>query len=101
MPKTITKAALCEHLATTMAFDKPVATRLVEAFFQEMSEVLAMGENVKLTGLGSFTLTQKSARFARNFETKAAVFIPARKVVTFKAGQMLKEKVKQSNLGVE
>jgi len=98
LKKGITKAILSEHLVTTMAFDKPVATRLVEEFFVQIAEGLVQGEEVKVSGLGNFSLHDKKSRLGRNPKTKQAVLIPARRVVAFKAGQKLKDRVKQTIL---
>lgn len=96
--KGITKAILCDYLATTMAFDKLIATRLVEEFFGQIAEELVRGESVKVSGLGNFSLHHKKPRLGRNPKTKQPVLISARRVVAFKAGQKLKERVKQDIL---
>ena len=96
--KHCTKAILCEHLATTMAFDKPVATQLVEEFFNQIAAALVKGEAVKIAGLGNFYLRQKKSRLGCNPKTQQPVQIAARRVVVFKAGQKLKERVKHGVL---
>lgn len=96
--KGITKAVLCEHLATSMAFDKSLATRFVEEFFIQVRASLMRGEQVKIAGLGNFNPVYKKSRLARNPKTKEPVLIPPRQTVTFKAGQKLKERVKHGRL---
>lgn len=96
--KGITKAALCEHLATSMAFDKSVAICFVEEFFIQVRASLMRGEQVKIAGLGNFNPVHKKSRLARNPKTKQVVWISPRQTVTFKAGQKLKERVKHRRL---
>ncbi|MSQ57522.1 MAG: hypothetical protein EXR35_08455 [Limnohabitans sp.] len=54
---------------------------------------LVAGRDVKITGLGNFEVRTKNARPGRNPRTGALVPISARRVITFKASNMLKEKI--------
>ncbi len=94
----LTKAALCEHLVATMAFDKPTATLLVEEFFNQIACALVKGEDVKISGLGNFSLYHKSSRLAQNPRSQQPIWIGSKKVVVFKAGQKLKRQVKEGVL---
>ena len=61
-----------------------------------ISERLAAGEEVKLTGFGNFNTRMKAPRPGRNLHTGETVPIAARRVVTFHASQRLKEAVQQA-----
>ena len=61
---------------------------------ENYKNALKNGEEVKVSGFGNFQLKDKPARPGRNPRTGEDVEITARRVVTFKSGQKLKEKVK-------
>jgi integration host factor subunit alpha len=90
---TLTKVDMAESLFKELGFDKREAHDLVDLFFQEMKASLAAGEQVKLSGFGNFELRDKSERPGRNPKTGEDVLIPARRVVTFSAGQKLRARV--------
>ena len=66
---------------------------MVEAILGHMTEALAAGENVKISGFGTFLLRDKSERIGRNPKTGVEVPITPRRVMTFRASQMLKDRV--------
>ena len=65
----------------------------MEQFFEEIPLCLENNEQVKLSGFGNFDLRDKRQRPGRNPKTGEEIPILARRVVTFKAGQKLKERV--------
>ncbi|MGC9386146.1 MAG: integration host factor subunit alpha [Hydrogenovibrio sp.] len=89
----LTKADLAETLSDNFGFNKRESKELVEQFYNEMSEVLIKGEQIKLSGFGNFELKDKSARPGRNPRTGEDVPISARRVVTFKPGQKLRAQI--------
>lgn len=91
----LTKADLAERLFTDIGINKREAKDLVEYFFEEIREALEHGRNVKLSGFGNFCLRDKTTRPGRNPKTGEEIPISARRVVTFRAGQKLKERVEQ------
>jgi integration host factor subunit alpha len=58
-----------------------------------MCEALARGENVKISGFGTFVLRDKSARVGRNPKTGVEVPITPRRVLTFRPSQIMREHV--------
>ncbi|MEL6710204.1 MAG: integration host factor subunit alpha [Pseudomonadota bacterium] len=89
----LTKADMAENLFLRMGLNKLEANDLVEAFFDEISQSLASGEAVKLSGFGNFQLLDKPARPGRNPKTGDRVIIDARRVATFRAGNKLRDRV--------
>lgn len=69
------------------------ATRAVNVLLGTISERLAQGESVSLSGFGSFDRVERAPRTGRNPRTGQAVPIPARKAVRFKPAKDLKDKV--------
>ena len=91
---TLTKSDIVEDLNNEIGLNKREAKELVDMFFNYIKDLLSEGHDVKLSGFGNFQLRNKSARPGRNPRTGEDVEISARKVVTFKSGQKLKESVK-------
>jgi integration host factor subunit alpha len=68
---------------------------LVETFFEEVRDALETGRNVKLSGFGNFMLRDKTQRPGRNPKTGEEIPVTARRVVTFRPGQKLKQRVEE------
>ncbi len=66
---------------------------MVESILEHMSSALEQGENVKISGFGTFLLRDKAQRIGRNPKTGVEVPITPRRVLTFRASQMLKERI--------
>ncbi|GAB6070660.1 MULTISPECIES: integration host factor subunit alpha [unclassified Thiomicrorhabdus] len=90
---TLTKADIAQDLADTFGFNKRESKELVEQFYDEISDVLVSGEQIKLSGFGNFELRDKAPRPGRNPRTGEDVPISARRVVTFKPGQKLRAQI--------
>ncbi|WP_210398203.1 integration host factor subunit alpha [Motiliproteus sediminis] len=90
---SLTKADMAERLYDVLGLNKREAKDMVETFFDEIRQCLATNEQVKLSGFGNFDLRDKRERPGRNPKTGEEVPISARRVVTFRPGQKLKEKV--------
>ncbi|MDE0095255.1 MAG: integration host factor subunit alpha [Gammaproteobacteria bacterium] len=90
---TITKADLCNVLFDEVGLNKREAKEFVELFFEKIRQSLEEGVAVKLSGFGSFTLRDKTSRPGRNPKTGEEVAISARRVVTFRSSQKLKQSV--------
>jgi len=87
---TITKQDITNHLVDQMGLTFRDSKALVEAFFDQIRETLARGENVNISGFGKFTLRDKPQRPGRNPKTGEPIPISARRVVTFHASRKLK-----------
>lgn len=90
---SLTKADMAERLYEELGLNKREAKEMVEAFFEEVRASLADNEQVKLSGFGNFDLRDKRERPGRNPKTGEEVPICARRVVTFRPGQKLKDRV--------
>ena len=91
---TLTKSDIVEDLNNEIGLNKREAKELVDLLFNDIKNLLSEGHEVKLSGFGNFQLRDKSPRPGRNPRTGEDVEISARRVVTFKSGQKLKESVK-------
>ena len=89
----ITKLELANHLNKKMGLPKKDCLNFVNTFFNEISNSLEKGEEVKLSGFGNFSLLKKKARPGRNPKTGKEYIISARTTVSFKPGRKLKDKI--------
>lgn len=89
----LTKADLAEKLYEELGLNKREAKEMVEIFFDEIRACLEQNEHVKLSGFGNFDLRNKRQRPGRNPKTGEEIPITARRVVTFRPGQKLKQRV--------
>lgn len=90
---TLTRADLAEAINRQLGFSRAESLELVESILSEMCEALVEGENVKISGFGTFLLRDKAERVGRNPKTGIEVPITPRRVVTFRASQMLKDQI--------
>ena len=90
---TLTRADLAEAINRKLGLSRAESLDMVEAILGHMSDALAEGENVKISGFGTFLLRDKAQRIGRNPKTGVEVPITPRRVMTFRASQMLKERV--------
>jgi integration host factor subunit alpha len=89
----LTKADLADRLFEELGLTKRESKEMVEIFFEEIRSSLEENEHVKLSGFGNFDLRNKSERPGRNPKTGEEIPISARRVVTFRPGQKLKQRV--------
>lgn len=89
----VTKTDLAEMLYDELGLNKREAKEFVELFFEKIRETLEAGDSVKLSGFGNFDVREKNSRPGRNPKTGEGIPISARRVVTFKASQKLKDRV--------
>ena len=90
---TITKNTLVEMLHNEVGLNKREAKEFIEIFFESLKKNLENGNDIKISGFGNFTLREKNARPGRNPKTGEEVLIKERRVVTFKSGLKLKNKL--------
>ncbi len=89
----LTKADMAEKLFEELGLNKREAKDMVELFFEELMQALGDNTPVKLSGFGNFDLRDKRQRPGRNPKTGEEIPITARRVVAFKPGQKLKQRV--------
>lgn len=86
-----TKASIIEEICEKIGLPKKDSTDIVELLFETMKQNLKRGENLKISGFGSFMVRDKKSRLGRNPQTGQAMEITARRVVTFKPSQVLRD----------
>ena len=89
----MTKADIFEKVHNNIGLSKKESAEMVEAVFAIMKSTLESGENLKISGFGSFIVKQKANRRGRNPQTGEALTIEARRILTFKTSGLLKEQI--------
>ncbi len=98
---TVTKADLANTLYEQLGLNKREAKEFIELFFEQIRDALEKGESVKLSGFGGFSVRNKRSRPGRNPKTGQAVAVSARRVVTYRASQKVKEGIGQNTGHIE
>ena len=87
----MTKAEIVQALYSKVGgFSRKESAELVDLVFEMMKETLGNGEKIKVSGFGNFVLRDKRQRPGRNPQTGQPIKISERRVLTFKASQILK-----------
>lgn len=91
--KTITRTDLSEAVYQELGLSRIESAELVETFLDIISDRIVEGESVKLSSFGSFLVRSKNERVGRNPKTGEEVPITPRRVMVFKASNILKQAV--------
>lgn len=87
----MTKADIVQAVYARLGgFSKKESADLVDLVFETMKETLGRGEKIKISGFGNFVLRDKRQRQGRNPQTGDPITITERRVLSFKASQLLK-----------
>jgi integration host factor subunit alpha len=95
-PKTaVTRVDLIEAVYRKVGLSRAESARLVEEVFKAISECLERGETLKLSSFGTFAVRTRGPRMGRNPKTGAEVPIAHRRVLMFKASDVLRKRLQQ------
>ncbi|MES2754465.1 MAG: integration host factor subunit alpha [Pseudomonadota bacterium] len=90
---TLTRADLADSLTREVGLSRADSGKVVEKILACMCGALSDGENVKISGFGTFVLRDKGERVGRNPKTGVEVPIAPRRVLTFRASQMMRDRI--------
>ncbi len=90
---TLTRADLCDAVHDALGLSRNECSTLVERTLGLIVESLERGETVKLSGFGVFQVREKRARMGRNPKTGVPAAINPRRVISFRASQIMKSRV--------
>lgn len=93
--RTVTRSDLAEALFRKIGLSRQDSAQLVESVIEEISEALLRGENVKLSGFGTFNRRAKRERIGRNPKTGVEAKITPRTVLVFKASHIMRDRVNE------
>jgi integration host factor subunit alpha len=89
----MTKADIVERIYERARASKKDASEVVDIVFELIKARLERGEKVKLSGFGNFVVHEKRPRKGRNPQTGEEIVISGRRVLSFKASQVLKSTI--------
>jgi integration host factor subunit alpha len=90
---TLTRADLADVVHNRLGLSRAESAQLVERVLHHMCHSLSEGQNVKISGIGSFILRDKGERVGRNPKTGIEVAIAPRRVMTFRASQIMRDRI--------
>ena len=91
--ETLTRADLCEAVHEEVGLSRQDCSGLVERTLELIVEALEQGKQVKLSGFGVFQVRAKRARMGRNPKTGEPAAIDPRRVIGFRASQVMKGRI--------
>jgi integration host factor subunit alpha len=90
---TLTRADLADVVHRRLGLSRAESAGLVERVLHHMCQALSEGQNVKISGFGTFILRDKGQRIGRNPKTGVEVPIAPRRVMTFRASQIMRDRI--------
>jgi len=100
-PRTITKKELVARIADRTGQTKVVARDVIQLFLDEIIDELGRGNRLEFREFGVFEIKERAARKAQNPRTLEKVDVPAKRVVKFRVGRMMKQRVGEIPEGSE
>lgn len=94
--QTVTRAQLSEAVYQEVGLSRNESADLVETVLREISDALTRGEQVKISSFGSFSVRHKGRRIGRNPKTGEEVPILPRRVLVFRASNVLKTLINEA-----
>ena len=91
--RTVTKKELVNRIAEQTGVTKVVAKDIIQAFLDAIIEELAAGNRLEFREFGVFETKERAARRAQNPRTLEKVDVPAKRIVKFKVGRLMRQKV--------
>ena len=93
----MTKADIVERVYEKAGLTKKESYEVVEELFALIKDTLEAGEKIKIAGFGNFEVKEKNDRLGRNPQTGEVMTIEARRILTFKASNLLKDSINSAN----
>lgn len=90
---TLTRADLADILNRQVGLSRADAAGMIESILGHVTDALLEGDNVKISGFGTFVLRDKGERIGRNPKTGVEVPIAPRRVLTFRPSQQMRSRV--------
>jgi integration host factor subunit alpha len=94
--KTLTRADLAEAVFQKVGLPRNESAEIVELVLHEIVACLARGKTVKLSSFGSFGIRDKGQRIGRNPKTGQEVPITPRRVLVFRASNIMKQRINEA-----
>ena len=92
-PQTVTKKELVNRIADSTKQTKVVVKDIIQRFLDEIIIELSAGNRLEFREFGVFEIKDRAARRAQNPRTLEKVQVPAKRVVKFKVGRLMRERI--------
>ena len=93
--KTVTRLDVAEAVYTEVGLSRKDSNEILDMIVDEIVKELSMGNDVKLSSFGTFSLRDKNARTGRNPKTGVEAVISSRRVISFKPSQTMRKIINQ------
>lgn len=93
--KTVTRLDVAEAIYTEIGLSRKDSNEILDMIVDEIVKELSMGNDVKLSSFGTFSLRDKNARTGRNPKTGVEAVISSRRVISFKPSQTMRKIINQ------
>lgn len=93
--KTITRLDVAEAIYTEIGLSRKDSGEILDMIVDEIVKELSLGNDVKLSSFGTFSLRDKKARVGRNPKTGVEAEISPRRVISFKPSQLMRKQINQ------
>lgn len=97
--KTVTKKELVNRIADRTGVTKVVAKEIIQSFLNAIIDELSEGNRLEFREFGVFESRDRAARRAQNPRTLEKVEVPAKRIVKFKVGRLMRKKVSGEDVG--
>lgn len=94
---TLTRSDLSAAINREVGLSRSESSEMVETILSRISDALVLGESVKISSFGTFTVRNKGARIGRNPKTGEEVPIEPRRVLVFRPSHILRDRVDSGN----
>lgn len=99
MVRTVTKKELVNRIADATGVTKVVAKEIIQSFLNAIIDELSEGNRLEFREFGVFESRERAARRAQNPRTLEKVEVPAKRIVKFKVGRLMRKKVSGEDIG--
>ena len=93
--KTVTRLDVAEAIYTEVGLSRKDSNEILDMIVDEIVKELSIGNDVKLSSFGTFSLRDKNARTGRNPKTGVEAVISSRRVISFKPSQTMRKIINQ------
>ena len=93
--KTVTRLDVAEAIYTEIGLSRKDSNDILDMIVDEIVNELSLGNDVKLSSFGTFSIRNKKARTGRNPKTGVEAVITPRKVISFKPSQTMRKTINQ------
>ena len=92
---TVSKKELVDRIANKSNAKRTAVKEIIQQFLDEIVEELSKNNRIEFRDFGVFEVKERAARTAQNPKTLKKVHVPAKRIVKFKIGRMMKEKLNE------